>query len=711
MALALWIAVDDFWLYPTVSGWSGDFKWWLAVGLSVNAIAIIISGYTSISTLSTDKQIVKGSHGFSPIQQYRLVDLENTDFIDKLIDKLKNTDVSETAFSLGIVGEWGSGKTVFLNSIRARVEKCANETVIVFNPWLGMTNQSLVQSFFSTLSEKIREDTAIEIESPLKEYADALVAIEGEGGFISKALSIFGIRKDKSLFELKQSISETLKNSQRNIYILIDDLDRLSGEELFEVLRLIRITADFPHLFYVAAYDRTYVQSALASYGIDQSKRYLDKIFNVEFTLPKASSTQLSSLFKEEIKTVDSFLDESTVENWTKWAIEYLPTFRDIKRFVREYSLIESHMENHLTDDEYTKQDLFLLELLKYYDIDLYKKLSDDPEKVLKFELNFNGAFWFDVSQNEDSDLHIMYKSQQLLQKLFKNDKPDPRSIKYLANFQRYFTYRLRSNEIRRIDFNLWKNADDNKAKTIFSSMKQQAADSLSLLFHLSLLSGENLTTLKLKDISVYLLSFCLDSDNRAKSARKILYSLLHEAFSNRDHVDIDAYFEWLGKFLANSDLSFSSIGKLLKLIRTNSYDAIDKIRSIEISNLKKFLKTVKPNAAEIAHHGSTLHEIYSASIDWSLAYLTNQKGDETSHNEGYTALFEPLIEYFQENPSDLKCRQDLYETMFCFEDIDESGEKYMDEIIDEDAYEEAVRIFGSYDNYKKYYEKAFKAK
>lgn len=55
--------------------------------------------------------------------------------------------------------------------------------------------------------------------------------------------------------------------------------------------------------------------------------------------------------------------------------------------------------------------------------------------------------------------------------------------------------------------------------------------------------------------------------------------------------------------------------------------------------------------------------------------------------------------------------RQNLYETMFCFEDIDESGETYMDEIINEDAYEVAVRTFASYDNYKKYYEKAFKAK
>lgn len=26
LAAAVWIAVDDFWLYPSVSGWPGDFK-------------------------------------------------------------------------------------------------------------------------------------------------------------------------------------------------------------------------------------------------------------------------------------------------------------------------------------------------------------------------------------------------------------------------------------------------------------------------------------------------------------------------------------------------------------------------------------------------------------------------------------------------------------------------------------------------------------
>ena len=51
---------------------------------------------------------------------------------------------------------------------------------------------------------------------------------------------------------------------------MMDDIDRLSSEEICMVFKLVTLTASFPHLTYVLAYDLDMVTNSLASVqGID----------------------------------------------------------------------------------------------------------------------------------------------------------------------------------------------------------------------------------------------------------------------------------------------------------------------------------------------------------------------------------------------------------------------------------------------------------
>lgn len=64
-------------------------------------------------------------------------------------------------------------------------------------------------------------------------------------------------------------------------------MDRLGADEIFEVLKLIRNTANFPFIIFIVTFDKTYVINQMGSKNIPAS--YLEKIFMADFILPKIS--------------------------------------------------------------------------------------------------------------------------------------------------------------------------------------------------------------------------------------------------------------------------------------------------------------------------------------------------------------------------------------------------------------------------------------
>lgn len=86
--------------------------------------------------------------------------------------------------------------------------------------------------------------------------------------------------REDSLETAKETLEKTLKSIPKPIVIVVDDLDRLTGEEIMEVLQLMRNGASFPNLYFIAAYDKNYMVKTIS----EQNKMimpdiYLEKIF------------------------------------------------------------------------------------------------------------------------------------------------------------------------------------------------------------------------------------------------------------------------------------------------------------------------------------------------------------------------------------------------------------------------------------------------
>lgn len=367
-----------------------------------------------------------------------------------LVKKLKNTDLSKESFAVGITGEWGSGKSTFLNTMKKEIEKEDFAEIVEFNPWLCNSPEQVTQDFFATLINELSPKHST-LSRDLNKYAKLL------NKMAKASLSIFGIDldltpSDDSLNKLKENISKKLAKLPKKVVILIDDTDRLEGNEIFEILRLIRNTADFRNVIYIATYDKEYVTDVLKENKIKDPDNYLEKIFQTEVHLLKTESFELWDTLMEEIKKQDQtgvYYDKKLIEGYfyveKKFILQILTNYRKVKRFARQYTLFLYYAKGEIKG-LFSELDLFWLELLHIYDKNTYNILAKNPERLL-YEENKR----FHLRDNIPSN--IKEYSTKLLNKLFKeedseykirilhdNNRKHTNRIRMIDNYDYYFT-------------------------------------------------------------------------------------------------------------------------------------------------------------------------------------------------------------------------------------------------------------------------------
>ncbi|MBR5254668.1 MAG: AAA family ATPase [Bacteroidales bacterium] len=369
-------------------------------------------------------------------------------YAETLVKKLKNTDLSKESFAVGITGEWGSGKSTFLNTMKEKIEKEDFAEIVEFNPWLCNSPEQVTQDFFATLIDKLSPKHST-LSRTINKYAKLLNKIA------KPSLSIFGIDLDltpgdDSLDELKENISKKLAILPKKVVILIDDTDRLEGNEVFEILRLIRNTADFKNVIYIATYDKEYVTDVLEN-KINGPSAYLEKIFQTEVHLPKTRNYLLWSRLERELNEYFQF-DGIDIINYVEdqnLVLKVLTNYRQIKRFTRHYITYR----DYINKDSILAQDidircLFWIELLQMYDKETYNTLAknytillNDSDDHLKLQLK----------SEQDISLKLKDETLNILNIIFPKDNNT--DIQHKANYDKYFSLNISPFEVSMIEY------------------------------------------------------------------------------------------------------------------------------------------------------------------------------------------------------------------------------------------------------------------
>jgi len=161
-----------------------------------------------------------------------------------------------------------------------------------------------------------------------------LVIIEGLT-FSDKALAfvegIFNRKSkldEKTLNQLKDEIKAKLLKRNKKILFVIDDVDRLTPEEVRTLFQLIKINLDLPKVIYLVAMDVGTVSRMITRDGIDGAE-YIEKIIQIPIPLPRADHKRLLAFLFKQLDEVLKFFAEDKW-NQTRWTELYAAGFGEI---------------------------------------------------------------------------------------------------------------------------------------------------------------------------------------------------------------------------------------------------------------------------------------------------------------------------------------------------------------------------------------------
>ena len=359
--------------------------------------------------------------------------------VDLYVDKI-GTLTRNRSWTVGIVGPWGSGKTSYILMLKSSLPK-DKYLVVPFNPRFAAKPAKIQELALDELAEALKPYHS-GIRSLMRRYMSAL-QLDGMNGWVQAAISL--IKSAYGATEIKQELQDVIKKLPKQVVFVIEDFDRLSKEEIIEVLKLIDGNANFKNIIYVAAYDHEQMEKLLG-------ESYIDKYFSIEIHVPLSQPINLIIYLKEEIrKIVPAPLREDklviTGENvvqrhWNNLFRKAILTMRDAKRYL---NILKSDMLTIYTRNVET-EDFMLLSLLKYRNTRLYEILYMMPDKYLRFEdiCAVNAA--------ADGYKRLDELDREILSTLFPlnteyNDRPS--KIRKRKNFGYYF---VRHDETGRIE-------------------------------------------------------------------------------------------------------------------------------------------------------------------------------------------------------------------------------------------------------------------
>ena len=182
-------------------------------------------------------------------------DLTNEKILQKLIKSLTGFK-PEIAFSIGINAIWGYGKSSFLHKFKADYPN-TNPKAIVFwyRVWKNKGVNAIIENFFEELSASLKPFSG-ELDSEFKGYVDTILQLPSTE--ISKLITMGrdAINGKETLEKHFIAINNSISKIDRQIIVLLDDMDRLEREEILSTLKLIRTLSDFNNLIFIVGYDR-----------------------------------------------------------------------------------------------------------------------------------------------------------------------------------------------------------------------------------------------------------------------------------------------------------------------------------------------------------------------------------------------------------------------------------------------------------------------
>lgn len=308
------------------------------------------------------------------------LDFLDYDYLIQTIQSIIKKDTLLPA-SIGVYGDWGSGKSSLMYMCKERLEAEDNKVkCLVFNGWLFENYEDAKTAILGSILDEISNEESLsqkakDIIKGLYKSVDKFKLVKGAlkfgtdmllTGGIGTILGITtnqiikktqGVAEDADLEKVENSISDELNNKElredirkfqkefsdlleeskiSRLVVFVDELDRCRPDTILDTLEAIKLFLFKGKVAFVIGADERHISYAVKSkfkdiegIQIDIGKEYLEKLIQYPIRIPQLNADEVevyiaclllqSELKKEDFEKVLSWVTEKKKEDFEKF--------------------------------------------------------------------------------------------------------------------------------------------------------------------------------------------------------------------------------------------------------------------------------------------------------------------------------------------------------------------------------------------------------
>lgn len=285
---------------------------------------------------------------------------------------------SDSAFVIGLEGQWGSGKTTIINNVKSKLRKDENIIIIdSFDPWMYGTQDALLVAMYDSILRQTGVKYSIYNEKKIiKSLSNMLVDNYSAGNVIQ---TLFFSHQDdyEETKEMTARLKQYMERTNKSIVFFVDNMDRAEGDNIIFLLKLIGTVFGLPNIIYVLSYDRIRLNEILR----DTTKinpKYIEKIINQEIKVPLLQKERLREVYGTCICNILECygMKKDEIINLQSLIETIFANVKDLRMFKRMINSV--FVSTFCQDNNLYKRDLLGVEVIRFLQPELYSEIREN---------------------------------------------------------------------------------------------------------------------------------------------------------------------------------------------------------------------------------------------------------------------------------------------------------------------------------------------
>lgn len=298
-----------------------------------------------------------------PIQKSEQDRLGRTVFAKSLARCILDHKNSESLV-IGLYGGWGTGKTSIINLALEELRYASSNMfdderpiILNFSPWSYSGQEQLVYSFFRRLSSEMRHAPYFENSQKIIHLLELYISffthkpvpkpLRPTYFWLTRLLKpqqaaeeMYGWESGRDLTLVKAELNELLKQQKHKLIIFIDNISRLTDNEVNQIFQIVKSIGDYANTIYILALDKEHVIGSMNRLHGKGGSDYLEKLIQLPFQIPEISKQDLENILLDRLKQLLGIVPEGSWDQnyWADIYYSCLKYFfkncRDITRYI-----------------------------------------------------------------------------------------------------------------------------------------------------------------------------------------------------------------------------------------------------------------------------------------------------------------------------------------------------------------------------------------